>query len=136
MVLVDTSAWIEVFRASPRIDLESVVPLEDVATCLPIIQEVLQGFRDERAYRVARDALLSLPCVETPLRPEVVLAAADLYRAARRAGVTPRSGVDCLIAECAMRHGLTVLHHDRDFDSLALVSPLQVRRLRESRRKS
>ncbi len=129
MILVDTSAWIEVFRASSRVDLEAVAPLEEVVTCLPVIQEVLQGFRNEPAHRVAREALLSLPCVEAPLRTEVVVAAAELYRAARRAGVTPRSGVDCLIAECAIRHGLVLLHHDRDFEALARVSSLEVRRL-------
>jgi len=36
--------------------------------------------------------------------------------------------VDCLIAACAVRHGLTVLHHDRDFDLLARVSALDARR--------
>jgi predicted nucleic acid-binding protein len=68
--------------------------------------------------------------VESPLRHEVFEEAAGLYRAARRAGLTIRSGVDCLIAACAIRHGLTVLHHDRDFDVLARVSPLESRRLR------
>jgi predicted nucleic acid-binding protein len=130
VILVDTSAWIEVFKRAPVIDFESVLPLEDAVTCLPVLQEVLQGFRDERAHRVAREAMLSLPIVEAPLRTEVVLAAAELYRAARRAGITPRSGVDCLIAACAMRNGLAILHHDRDFEALARVSPLEVLRLR------
>ena len=131
MVLVDTSAWIEVFRRAPITHLEDVLPLEDAVICLPVLQEVLQGFRDERAHRIARDAMLALPIVEAPLRTEVVLAAAELYRAARRAGVTPRSSVDCLIAECAIRNGLAVLHHDRDFEALARVSPLEVMRLRD-----
>ena len=47
-----------------------------------------------------------------------------LYRAARRAGLTVRSSVDCLIAACAIRHGFTVLHRDRDFPVLAKISPL------------
>jgi hypothetical protein len=52
----------------------------------------------------------------------------DLYRTARRSGITVRSGVDCLIAVCALRHHLTVAHRDRDFDLLAQVSPLAVQR--------
>jgi hypothetical protein len=40
-----------------------------------------------------------------------------------------RSGVDCLIAACAIRHGLTVLHRDRDYPVLAKVSPLLERTL-------
>ena len=46
---------------------------------------------------------------------------------ARRTGRTIRSGVDCLIAACAIRNGLEVMHVDRDYDALADVSPLQVR---------
>lgn len=130
MILVDTSVWIEIFRSSSRIVLEGVVPLDDVVTCIPVIQEVLQGFRDPRAHRIAREAMLSLPCVESPLRTEVAVSAAELYRSARRAGFTPRSSIDCLIAECAIRNNLIVLHHDRDFDSIARISPLEVRRLR------
>jgi predicted nucleic acid-binding protein len=67
--------------------------------------------------------------VESPLRQAVVDDAVNLHRAARRAGVTVRSGVDCLIAACAIRNGLTVLHHDRDFDALARVSPLSAQRI-------
>jgi predicted nucleic acid-binding protein len=73
--------------------------------------------------------MLSLPIVESPLRLAVFDEAAAMYRSARRAGVTVRSGVDCLIAACAVRHGLTVLHHDRDFDQLARVVPLETRRV-------
>jgi predicted nucleic acid-binding protein len=127
VVLVDTSVWIEVFRRPNPLTLASVAEIEDVVTCLPIVQEVLQGFRDERAFAVARDAMLALPIVESPLRWEVFDEAIGLFRAARRAGYTIRSAVDCLIATCALRHGLTLAHHDRDFDALAEVSALRVR---------
>jgi predicted nucleic acid-binding protein len=129
MLLVDTSAWIEVFRKPARLDLDGVGGLDEVVTCLPVLQEVLQGFRHESAYRVAREAMLALPCVESPLPRERFEEAAELYRAARRAGLTLRSGVDCLIAACAIRHGLTVLHRDRDYAVLAKVSPLLERSL-------
>ncbi|HEV2852577.1 MAG TPA: PIN domain-containing protein [Thermoanaerobaculia bacterium] len=55
--------------------------------------------------------------------------AAQLYRAARRSGITVRSGVDCVIAACAIRHGIPVLHYDRDFTLLAQVSSLKERRI-------
>jgi hypothetical protein len=129
MLLVDTSAWIEVFRKPARLDLSDFGGLDEAVTCLPVVQEVLQGFRDEAAFRVARDAMLALPCVESPLPRERFEEAAGLYRAARRAGFTVRSGVDCLIAACAIRHGLTVLHRDRDYPVLAKISPLLERNL-------
>lgn len=129
MLLVDTSVWIEVFRKPSRLQLQSVADLDEIVTCLPVIQEVLQGFLEERAFRLAREAMFAFPVVESPLRSEVFEEAAQLYRSARRAGVTIRSGVDCLIAACAIRHGITVLHHDRDFSLLATVSPLAERRI-------
>lgn len=122
--LVDTSVWIETFRARDPLRLADVTDPDDVVTCLPVIQEVLQGFREERAFRLARDAMFAMPMVESPVSSGVFEEAVTLYRAARRQGLTVRSSVDCLIAACAIRHQLTVLHRDRDFPSLARVSPL------------
>jgi len=127
VILVDTSVWIEVFRARRPLDLEAVLDFDDVVTCLPVIQEVLQGFRDEAAYRQARESMRSLPIVESPLREEVFSDAVDLYRGARRSGLTVRSSVGCLIAACAIRHDLEVLHRNRDYSALARVSPLRHR---------
>jgi predicted nucleic acid-binding protein len=129
MILVDTSLWIETFRAREPLDLAAHVDLDEVVTCLPVIQEVLQGFRDERAHRIAREAMLALPRVESPLSAELFLEAAGLYRAGRRAGATVRSSIDCLIAACAVRNDLEVLHRDRDYTALARVSPLRERSL-------
>ena len=107
VTLIDTSAWIEVFRrGGPR--LEDIVPLDDVVTCLPVIQEVLQGFRDDDAYSVARDSMKAFPIVESPLAMVVIDEVVALYRTARKRGITVRSSVDCLIAACAIRHGLQV----------------------------
>lgn len=129
MVLVDTSAWIEVFRKPARLVLDDVVDFDEVVTCLPVVQEVLQGFTNDVAFRQAREAMLALPIVESPIGEAVVLDAVDLYRRARRAGLTIRSGVDCVIAACAIRHGLTVLHDDRDYPAIARVSDLQHRQI-------
>lgn len=127
MILVDTSIWIEVFRAHRPLDLEAEADFDDVVTCLPVIQEVLQGFREEAAYRRAREAMLALPIVESPLAEDVFVQAVDLYRRARRSGLTVRSSVDCLVAACAIRHDLEVLHRDRDYAALAEVSVLRQR---------
>ncbi len=129
MILVDSSVWIEFFKKSGDLDLEANFDLDETVTCLPVIQEVLQGFDDQRAYTIAREAMLAFPIVESPLTEDLYHHAADLYRSARRAGLTVRSGGDCLIGACALRNSLTVLHHDRDFDALAQISPLDVRRL-------
>ena len=127
MILVDTSIWVDVFRRRKPLRLERVVDFDQIVTCLPVIQEVLQGFREEWAFRLAREAMFSLPAVESPLSIGVIEDAVSLYRTARRQGLTVRSSVDCLIAACALRHGLTVLHRDRDYAMLGKVSALQQR---------
>jgi len=127
MVLVDTSVWVEVFARPTRVDLATLVDLDEIVTALPVIQEVLQGFRDEHAYQLAREALFSFPVADSPLPAARFEEAAQLFRLSRRAGKTVRSSIDCLIAATAIAHRLTVLHHDRDFTALSAVSVLQQR---------
>lgn len=127
MILVDTSVWIATFRIQNPLDLDEVLDFDEIVTCLPVVQEVLQGFRDEGAFRRAREAMLALPIVESPFGEDVVSTAIDLYRGARRSGLTVRSSIDCLIAACAIRNDLEVLHRDRDYPMLAQVSPLRHR---------
>jgi predicted nucleic acid-binding protein len=128
--LVDTSAWVEVFRRGGGLTLDALVADRDqVVTCLPVVQEVLQGFDDERAFAIAQNAFAALPCLDSPLTGVVFDRAIDIYRRARRAGATPRSGVDCVIAACALRHGATVVHCARDFTMLARVVGLRQRNI-------
>lgn len=95
-----------------------------------------QGHLDEWLIRPVTITVASLPeaprgkvdCRTLRFRP-VFDQATDLYRSARRAANTIRSGVDCLIAACAIKHSLAVLHRDRDFDLLAKVSSLESRRI-------
>jgi predicted nucleic acid-binding protein len=126
VILLDSSVWIAALRPGD-VRIQDVVPFDDVVTCLPIIQEVLQGIRDENAWRRIRQAMLAMDIVESPLRLEVYDEAIGLFRSARRAGLTPRSSVDCLIAACALRNDLEVVHLDRDFPALARVSGLKQR---------
>jgi predicted nucleic acid-binding protein len=132
VTLVDTSAWIACLEKG-SLRIERFVPFDEVVTCLPVMQEVLQGFGDEGVYRRATAAFLALPTVESPLADAVFLEAVDLYRRARRSGLTVRSGVDCLIAACAIRHDLEILHDDRDYPAIARVSSLRERRIRRRR---
>jgi len=47
--------------------------------------------------------------------------AARMYHLCRRAGKTPRSSNDCLIARIAVEHALVLLHDDRGFEAIAAV---------------
>jgi predicted nucleic acid-binding protein len=131
MILVDSSAWIEVLRGRRREAFTSIAPRSEIVTCLPVIQEVLQGFDNIAVRRVARAALDGVPTVEEPLTRAVFDEAIDLFLNARRAGLTIRSGVDCLIAACAIRNDAMIVHVDRDFTKIAKVSPLREHLLSE-----
>jgi predicted nucleic acid-binding protein len=58
---------------------------------------------------------------EDPLRTH--RHAARLYFDCRRQGFTPRSSIDCLIAQTAIEHRAALLHDDRDFDAIAKSAP-------------
>ena len=60
------------------------------------------------------------------VQPEHFDNAAALYRSCRAQGITVRSIIDCLIAALAIDEDIEILHHDRDFDAIASVSPLRV----------
>jgi predicted nucleic acid-binding protein len=129
VILVDSRVWIALFSLRPPFRIEQLVDVNEIVTCLPIVQEVLQGVDDDYRFEDMRDVLYNLRAIEDPLTGELFHEAILLYRAARKHGVTVRSSVDCLIAASAIRHGATLLHRDRDFDHLARITPLQTRRV-------
>ena len=122
MILVDTSVWIEMFAGRVQARPDDFLSM---ATCGPVIQEVLQGLRPGRQEQLIRWRLLGLPRLGDPLTVELFLEAADLYAASRRRGITIRSSVDCLIASIAIWHKTPVWHCDRDFDRLAAFTRLE-----------
>lgn len=52
--------------------------------------------------------------------------AAAIYRTCRRAGLTIRRLVDCLIAVVAINADASLLHSDADFDLIATQTPLRL----------
>lgn len=130
MIAVDTSVWIDWFagRDTPAVrfladHLEHVS--EDFALVDVTLTEILQGLRTEAdARRVERD-LASFEVLRLQDLADV-RAAAGLYRAARRQGLTVRSTIDCLIAAVCIREDVALLHNDVDFDRLAELSTLDV----------
>ncbi len=127
MFLVDTSVWIGYLRRAAN---PAVAWFEDIldrgypfGITSVIYQEILQGADSEASFDRLAD-YLSTQVFYHPLDPEASYqAAARLYVRCRRAGITVRSSVDCLIAQVAMEHDLLLLHDDRDFDRIAGVEP-------------
>ena len=128
MVLVDTSAWVEFLRdtgsrAARRVDR---LLAGDVATTDVVVMEVLAGARDDGHLDRLRRLLLR--CVHLPTEAGDYEDAAAIWRVCRRAGDTPRSLTDCLIAAVALRETAPVCHADRDFDVIARHVPLRLDR--------
>ncbi|MGH9277445.1 MAG: type II toxin-antitoxin system VapC family toxin [Acidimicrobiales bacterium] len=126
MILIDTSAWVEYLRDTGSAVCERVDDLLDdaIATCDPILMEVLAGARDESHLTDLRRLLARAAVVA--VEPTDYEAAAALYRGCRRQGETVRKLIDCLIAAIAIRAETPVLHADSDFDVLARHSALCV----------
>ncbi len=129
MILVDSSAWIEFLRAtgSPthrrvRSALQQEVAL---ASTDVIVMEILAGARDDADRDRLRRLLYGSEflAVEGPADYEQ---AAELYRACRAAGETPRKLTDCLIATVAIRSDAELLCEDADFLAIARHSSLRL----------
>lgn len=122
MIVVDTSVWIEFFRAtgsSAHLTLRALLAdRAALATTEIVVMEVLAGVRSQTEHRAVRAQLLGLPVLALRGLRDYERAA-DLYRGLRRGGVTPRQLTDALIALCAVDAGAELLHADPDFDLLA-----------------
>jgi len=122
VVLVDSTVWIDLLRGRSTAAvarLRAVIEAEEAAVAPVIVQEVLQGARDEAAFRRLAAHFMVLPMLGTGQPLALALAAARLYARARWQGITPRSPHDCLIAAIAVAERVALLHDDADFERLA-----------------
>ena len=129
MILADTSAWVEYDRASGSSVDERMVELiaadGPLAVTEPVLMEVLAGARTDAPAAQLRRLLLRFDLLGVDMAADFD-GAARIYRRCRRAGVTPRGLVDCLIAAVAGRHGATLLAHDADLARVAGVLRLRL----------
>ena len=129
MIVVDTSVWIDVLNDTPSPQAERCVALIEgrapIALTDIILTEILQGLRSDKEARLVERHLRAFPVLRLESLDDFALAA-ELYRTARRAGVTIRKTVDFLIAVPCVRTGAPLLHADDDFDRLAACTALQV----------
>ncbi|UNX54248.1 PIN domain nuclease [Georgenia sp. TF02-10] len=122
MILVDTSAWVELDRAtgSPvHHRLRDLVAAGDeLAVTEPVIMEVLAGARDDARETSLRRLLLRFQLLSVDPTGDFE-AAARIYRRCRAVGVTPRGIIDCLIVVVAWRWGAALLAQDVDLVRVA-----------------
>lgn len=124
MILADTSAWVEYDRATgSAVDrrLTDLIREEGpLAVTEPVIMEVTAGARTDDCEADLRRLLLRFTLLRFDTAADFHAAVA-IYRKCRRAGITPRGLVDCMIASVARRHGATILAHDLDLDRVAKI---------------
>lgn len=129
MILVDTSAWVEYDRATGSpVDArltELIAGDQGVAVTEPVIMEVVAGARSDDRERELRRLLLRFHLLRFDATVDFD-AAVRIYRACRKAGVTPRGLVDCMIASVAHRHGAALLALDADLNRIAEVIGIDI----------
>lgn len=128
-VLVDTSVWIDFFKGSVNRQTgllnEYLEKESPVFICPLIIQEILQGIRNDDDYRKVKSNILNLDILLIdPVESSV--GAADLYRKLRKTGVTIKKSNDCMIAYYSIYFGIYLLHNDKDFNLIADNTSLKI----------
>jgi predicted nucleic acid-binding protein len=119
--LVDTSAWSNAHVPAVRARLEPLVDAGQVATCAVMDLEALRQARTSAAVEQIKAARVGMRWLSTP--DEVWDTVLDVQ--ARLSGSGRRHAVkvpDLIVAAVAHRHGATLMHYDRDFDTIAEIT--------------
>ncbi|VXD15303.1 type II toxin-antitoxin system VapC family toxin [Planktothrix paucivesiculata] len=125
MFLIDTSVWISVFRdktGAVRRSLEAIINNESIFLSRFTQMELLQGCRDDREWTLLETYLQAQDYIEATA--DTWIAAARIYYDLQRQGLTVRSSIDCCIAQLAIEYQLTLVHNDRDFETIQRVRSL------------
>lgn len=128
MFVVDSSVWVEFYAErwgrEASMLREGIREAGQVSLCGPILQEVLQGFRDEAVFQREWRLLLNFTVFEATRW--TLLRAASLYRQLRKKGVTVNS-FDTAIAAVCLEQGVPLLTCDRrDFGPIARYAGLRL----------
>lgn len=125
MYLVDTSVWIDFLKGR---DVPHVRFLNDLLTnplafgiSDAIYLEILQGARNQASLDKLRRYFSQQRFYRFEDPEHSHVSTAELYLRCRNQGITIRSTLDCLVAQCAIEHELVLLHNDRDYLNMASV---------------
>jgi predicted nucleic acid-binding protein len=127
VVLVDTSVWIDFFQSNNSSHTEALEGLirdnNRAVICGIVLQEILQGIKDDKSYETTRERLSKLPFIGTG--KEIYIYASSLYRILKRKGITIPS-VDTTIAAIAIFNGLSLFTRDEHFKVMVRYSELKL----------
>lgn len=132
-LISDTTVWIDFLRnkSNPTCDLLTsyIVQNDPVLLTPTILQEVLQGIRDDAQFQHIKEILSYFTTLQLP-SIQAALGAAELYRSLRKKGATIRKSNECLIAYYAIEFSTPLVHSDSDFDLIGKFSKLRTWRPR------
>ena len=117
MILVDSSVWIDYFNGIENMGtnkLNETLGYEEIAIGDLILTEVLQGFSNDKDYKVAKDVLTALTIFEL-LGTELAIKSANNFRKLRKKGITIRKAADVIIATYCIESKTPLLFTDKDF---------------------
>lgn len=117
MILIDSSVWIDYFNGldTPQTSkLDMLLGVEPLGIGDLILIEVLQGFRIDKDYEIAKQLLTSLS-IFNMLNMEIAIKSVDNFRYLRKRGITIRKTVDTIIATFCIEEKYPILFSDRDF---------------------
>jgi predicted nucleic acid-binding protein len=126
MYLVDTSVWSHALRPTGNTEIQArLKPLiinEQTAVTEWILLELMTGLvKSEQPSGLLQ---WFTPVPRLPFKPEWWDTAWNLAARLRKQGISP-SAPDCLIATVALKHQVTLIHCDTDFEAIQPILRLQ-----------
>ena len=129
-LFIDTSVWSLAFRrdspsatAEVRALVQAIETGETILTTGLVLQELLQGFGGPKTRDLILDRFSDVPLL-APDRYDHIRAA-ELRNRCRQSGIQVGT-IDALLAELCIRHDLTMLTTDHDFEHVAAHSELRL----------
>jgi predicted nucleic acid-binding protein len=130
LLFVDTSVWSFAFRRDHPPDDPRVTHLRHeletggaLTTTGIVLQELLQGIRGPKQRTLLLELFAPIALVDPERRDHV--RAAEVRNACRRRGVQVGT-IDALLVALCLRHELTLLTTDADFDHATTIVPLRI----------
>jgi predicted nucleic acid-binding protein len=131
MTLVDSSVLIDYFNGIKNLhteELDKMLGNEIIALGDYILAEVLQGFRADSDFKIAKEYLQSFTCFNL-CNETIAIKSAENYRLLRKKGKTIRKTIDLIIGTFCIENELELLHNDKDFNPMEKLLGLKVRKV-------
>jgi len=132
-VIVDTSIWSLALRRSKDVENEYVKELEElikevrVQLIGPVRQELLNGIKSEKQYKVLKKHLRAFK--DLTIETEDYELAAEYFNRARKNGIQG-SNTDFLLCAISTRRRMPIYTIDKDFFNFQSVIPIELYKIR------